>query len=298
MDDSLINAGKQWPKITIVTPSYNQGEFLEETILSIINQKYPNLEYIIIDGGSTDNSVEIIKKYEQHIQYWVSEKDFGQSHAINKGFAIATGVILNWINSDDLLCENAFFSIGEAYLNRKNDNVLIIGNGYVIDENSKIVSKRNVEKDENSTLSLKIKGKPIQQSIFFSRSLLLESGGINPMLKFPMDIDLYYKFGYLNPEIIAIPEYIGSFRKHSNSKTVSQDYKMLLEKINLIKYLSFYSKNQKEYLSQIGSYIAAASFEGISFKQKWQLFREFIKVTSFNKKNRYKFRAVLRKIIK
>ncbi len=289
---------KQWPKITIVTPSYNQGAFLEETILSIVNQNYPNLEYIIIDGGSTDNSVDIIKKYEKHINYWVSEKDFGQSHAINKGFSRATGAILNWINSDDVLRENALSTIAEAYLKRENDSVIIIGNGYEIDENSKIISERHVEKDENSTSSLKIKGRPIQQSIFFSKTVLSESGGINPLLKFPMDIELYYKFGYLNPEIIMVPEYLGCFRKHATSKTISQDYKMLLEKINLIKYLAYYSENPKEYLKQIGSYIAIYSFENIPFKQRWYLFKEFLKVTDFNKKNGYKFKAVLRKIIK
>ena len=96
-----------FPKITIVTPSYNQGEYIEETILSVITQNYPNLEYIIIDGGSTDNSVEIIRKYEKHITYWVSEKDNGQSHAINKGFDLATGELGMWLCSDDLLCEGA-----------------------------------------------------------------------------------------------------------------------------------------------------------------------------------------------
>lgn len=88
-------------KITIVTPSYNQGRFLEQTILSVIGQLYPDLEYIIMDGGSTDNSVEIIKKYERHLAYWESQKDRGQGHAINKGFALATGSIFGWINSDD-----------------------------------------------------------------------------------------------------------------------------------------------------------------------------------------------------
>ena len=91
----------QFPRISIITPSYNQGGYIEDTILSVINQDYPNLEYIIIDGGSTDNTVDIIQKYSDRIDYWISEKDTGQSNAINKGFRKATGDIINWINSDD-----------------------------------------------------------------------------------------------------------------------------------------------------------------------------------------------------
>src|ERR1700741_4157141 len=89
------------PTISIVTPSFNQGQFLEQTIDSILSQQYPGLQYIIIDGGSTDNSVEIIKKYEKHLHFWVSEPDKGQSHAINKGLNIATGEVFNWLCSDD-----------------------------------------------------------------------------------------------------------------------------------------------------------------------------------------------------
>ena len=90
------------PKISIVTPSFNQGQFLEETILSVLEQEYPNLEYIIIDGGSSDNSLNIIKQYEKKLSYWVSEPDNGQTHAINKGFSHATGEIFMWLNSDDI----------------------------------------------------------------------------------------------------------------------------------------------------------------------------------------------------
>jgi glycosyltransferase involved in cell wall biosynthesis len=108
--------GSDWPRISIVTPSYNQGQFIEETIRSVLLQGYPNFEYIIIDGGSTDNSVEIIKKYDQFLSYWVSEPDNGQSSAINRGMNRASGVWFNWLNSDDILLPNAMFTLAEIVL--------------------------------------------------------------------------------------------------------------------------------------------------------------------------------------
>ena len=105
---------EQLPLIAIVTPSYNQAQFLEEAILSVVNQDYPNLEYIVIDGGSTDGSVDIIRKYEDRLAYWVSEPDRGQAHAINKGFAKADGEIFNWLNSDDCLLPGAVRRVVET----------------------------------------------------------------------------------------------------------------------------------------------------------------------------------------
>ena len=104
-----------YPKISIVTPSFNQGKYIEQTILSVINQNYPNLEYIIIDGGSTDETVNIIKKYEPWITYWVSEPDRGQSHAINKGIEKCTGHIFNWLNSDDWYEPNTLFDVASGF---------------------------------------------------------------------------------------------------------------------------------------------------------------------------------------
>ena len=107
--------GYYYPKISVITPSYNQGNFIEETIRSVILQNYPNLELIIIDGGSTDNTIEILNKYDLWISYWVSEKDNGQSNAINKGLKIATGQLIGWQNSDDIYFPNAFYEIVKAF---------------------------------------------------------------------------------------------------------------------------------------------------------------------------------------
>src|SRR4030066_2441490 len=121
-----------YPKISVITPSYNQGQFIEETIISVIGQKYPELEYIIIDGGSTDNSTAIIRKYERDLAYWISEKDSGQSEALNKGFKKASGDIVCWINSDDLLLPGSLKIVAE-YFWKHPDVMFINGNTLRID---------------------------------------------------------------------------------------------------------------------------------------------------------------------
>src|ERR1700733_11361468 len=125
-------------KISVITPSYNQGQFIEETILSVLNQDYDNTEYIVIDGGSTDNTVEIIKKHENKLAYWVSEKDNGQSHAINKGFKLATGDIICWINSDDILIQGALKRVSQ-YFSDNPDKLIVNGYTMRIDSTSNIL---------------------------------------------------------------------------------------------------------------------------------------------------------------
>ncbi len=182
------------PKISIITPSFNQGRFIEKTILSVLNQNYPNLEYIIIDGGSTDTSVEIIKKYESQLAYWVSEPDNGQSHALNKGFEKATGDILAYLNSDDWYEDNVFKYIAECFI--KNKLHVLLGNCTILFQNPAIQSfvRKPINVSFESLLQYwKINFCPPQPSVFFSKELLDKVGIIDESLNYGMDLDLWLR---------------------------------------------------------------------------------------------------------
>jgi glycosyltransferase involved in cell wall biosynthesis len=183
-----------WPKISIVTPSFNQGPYLEKSIRSVLLQGYPNLEYIVIDGGSTDNSVEIIKKYEFWIDFWVSEKDRGQSHAINKGFKRATGDLLGWLNSDDYLTPGALFNVANKYINDQSVGA-IFGQGHIVDLSGKIVHKTRVPEVNSENLFDWFAGGAefMQPSCLFTRQAWLECGPLVEDLHYAMDLDLWIK---------------------------------------------------------------------------------------------------------
>ena len=178
----ILNKNPCLPKMSIVTPSYNQAEFLEKTILSILNQNCPNLEYIIIDGGSTDGSVEIIKKYEKYLAYWISEKDNGQAHAIKKGFEKSTGQILAWLNSDDTYLPGALFKIARVFQNNP-DADLVFGNIYHIDSLDRRIGELGFTKFNFSTL-IYGGGNLHQTGAFWTRGIYDKIGGINPKYKF------------------------------------------------------------------------------------------------------------------
>lgn len=166
-----------YPKISVVTISYNQGLFIEETIKSIIAQNYPNLEYIIIDGGSSDNSTDIIKKYETHISYWVSEKDLGPANALNKGFAKASGDVYYFINSDDILLPNSFNKIINTIKNTPNYDVYY-GHGYIIDEKSNII-KKSFSDRWNLLFYANLEVAIFQPSTFIRKDKFISVGGFN-----------------------------------------------------------------------------------------------------------------------
>lgn len=209
-------------KISIVTPSYNQAQFLEQTIESVLSQHYPNVEYIVIDGGSTDGSVDIIRKYEKYLHYWISEADRGQSHAINKGVSKATGDIINWLNSDDYLQPDSLKIISENFDDPKTD--VLIGRSNIIknEVETRITNGTDVYFD---SLPKTIGWARIDQpETFFRRSIFTSIGCLNESLHYAMDKEFWIryllKFGLNN--IRKIDAVLANFRLHSQSKTQSQ----------------------------------------------------------------------------
>ncbi len=213
-----------YPKISIVTPSYNQGKFIEQTILSVINQNYPNLEYIIIDGGSTDETVDIIKKYEQYITYWVSEKDEGQSHAINKGIEKCTGEIFNWLNSDDWYEPNALFNVANEFMNDTSLEFVSGFENHIFENGDKAVERGTFLMN---TLEESIELCQVAQpSTFFRLESIKAIGGVTNDLHYIMDGDMWLKLLLLNGQkrFKKIDTTLVNFRLHENSKTVSNQF--------------------------------------------------------------------------
>jgi glycosyltransferase involved in cell wall biosynthesis len=222
------------PRITIITPSYNQGEFIEETIKSVLNQKYPNLEYFVIDGGSTDNTLDIIKKYEHRIDWWVSEPDGGQSHAINKGLTRATGEILNWINSDDLLFPGALRHVANAYVECSGDVHLIVGATARISKEGRIIKVSSPP--SRRALSPKAFIIPIgQQSSFFTKSAIQHIGLLREDLHAIMDMDLYYRILKMGGKFVRIRTLIGAIRNQEKAKGFAQRHLWVMETPNYLK---------------------------------------------------------------
>ncbi len=208
------------PLVTIITPSYNQAPYLEDTILSVLMQDYPNIEYFIVDGGSTDGSLEIIKKYANQIAGWVSEPDQGQTDAINKGFSMANGEVLAWINSDDTYYPHA---VKEAvdFLSSHPDVGLVYGDTNFINSNGRIIGRFNAQ--QTSYRRLRRGGVYIpQQSSFFRAEVWKEVGPLDPDFYFAMDYDLWVRIAK-EREIAYVPKLWANFRLHDDAKSIADD---------------------------------------------------------------------------
>lgn len=218
------------PKFTVVTPTYNQGQFIEKTIDSVLSQGYPNLEFIIIDGGSTDNTVEIIKRHERHLAFWVSEKDRGQSHAINKGMLKATGEYLTWLNSDDWFVPGAMENIHKLFTNDP-DIGMIVGSGRLIDEHGAVINKINspAEITLDSLYHWMHDGNFLQPATAFKKSAWVTAGQINENIHMAMDLDLWLRMAKAGVKFGTTDIILAEALSHPNAKTTAYKEPMRLD---------------------------------------------------------------------
>tara|TARA_B110000902_G_C14294871_1_gene582902 strand:+ start:7007 stop:7834 length:828 start_codon:yes stop_codon:yes gene_type:complete len=231
------------PKISVVIPSFNQCEFIEETFLSVISQNYPNIEIIVIDGGSTDKSIDIILKYKDNFKFWISEKDNGQSHAINKGFEKSTGDIVTWLCSDDTYLPNSLNIVADYFI-KNPDLDFLYGNVISIDENSKELKKiRNIPFTKLGFLN-SIGAIP-QPASFYRKTVLIKSNMLAEDMDFFMDYDLFARMILSGAKFKSINNLLATYRYHNKSKTINS-------KINIRKHNTDRTKILKIYSEKLG----------------------------------------------
>ncbi len=226
-------------KISIITPSFNQGQFIEQTIDSVLSQQYSNLEYIIIDGGSSDNTIEIIKKHQKYLHYWISEKDNGQSAAINKGLKLANGEIINWLNSDDYYEPNTLQKINSHFYD---NSVLALCGRSNIWKHNKIIYQSNGTDIYNSTEKTIGWARIDQPETFFRKSAVDKMGLLNENLHYVMDREWWIRFllHFGTTSIKKTTDIFVNFRIHENSKTFTSSEAFTTETIDVFYTLANY----------------------------------------------------------
>jgi glycosyltransferase involved in cell wall biosynthesis len=253
-----------WPRISIITPSFNQADFIEETIRSILLQGYPDLEYLVLDGGSTDGTLDIIKKYSPWISCWVSQRDAGQSDAINRGLRRASGEFATWINSDDLLCANALLrhAINVGF----EANNVYVGNCVYIDQDSRrrSVHRGTVRSMEDLVRVAKVwraeayRGHIDQPAVLFPRVLAVAVGGLNRDNHFTMDYELWGEFLLAGARFCYTDIPFGMFRQHEAQKThnMLRQTRSLLDTATKLTARAecFSEKTRNEILAELAAY--------------------------------------------
>ena len=229
---NLQAASTQWPRITLVTPVYNGARFIEETIRSIVYRGYPNLEYIVVDGGSTDGTVDIIKKYENHISWWVSRRDKGVYDALNNGFSHSSGDIMGWLNASDLLHTNGLFVVGSVFASLRAVEWLT-GRPTRFNPNGMTVDIRTLPSWSRYRFLAGANKYIQQESTFWRRSLWEKAGGeLNAAYRDVGDFDLWVRF-FRHTRLYSVDALIGGYRFHPDAISSSnmQRYNERCDKI-------------------------------------------------------------------
>ena len=212
-----MSAPSPKPTVTIVTPSYNQGEFIRATIESVLAQDYPRLEYIVMDGGSSDQTPAIAAEYASRLT-WISEKDRGQAHAINKGFGRAKGEIVAWLNSDDILLPGAVSRAVNAFADAPAEIGGIYGEGYMMDRDGRLTRRFPATEPFNLWKLVYLSDYILQQSVFFRRAAVEEVGWLDEKLHYALDWDLLIRLGK-RFGLQYVPEYFGALREYPEAKS-------------------------------------------------------------------------------
>ncbi len=292
--------GSLWPRISIVTPSLNQGQFIEETIRSVLLQGYPNLEHIIIDGGSKDGSVEIIKKYEKWLVYWITEPDNGQSHAINKGLLKSTGIIFAWINSDDIYLNGTLKIVGQQH--RANQNSIIAGDVVNFDNHT---GEEYIFHQKNITLEYVIKFWKVwvertqefaswhQPGLFFPANLIKEIGLLDETLLYSLDYDIlcnlltYCKVKYTS-------NILSKFRIHKDSKSIIRNNDIFLQSIYIYQRYSHLLENIDDADVSLSNFLSKkASYQLRTLNVKFAL---QLLISSWQTTHKYTIIAIIKEL--
>lgn len=263
------------PLVTVVTPSYNQGRFIEETIISVLSQDYPHIEYLIIDGGSTDDTLEILRKYEDQLA-WISEPDLGQSHAINKGFKMSSGEIICWLNSDDTFEPGAIERV-VCYMNTHADVMMVSGGVNTIDEVGQILETKSATIPFDLWSVVYLAQNIHQPATFFRKCIFDVIDLLDESLNWCMDSELWIRIGS-RFRVECVAEIFANDRMHSATKTSSGGYKRWLEIVSV----------QKKYANWVFPFgLLRASFGSIHMviKYNYPFLYRYLKTLIYHVKN-------------
>ena len=243
--DADLLAERDWPRVALVTPSYQQAGYLEETILSVLNQGYPHLDYYVIDGGSTDGSLAILQRYSDRLTHWESVADRGQSHAVNKGWKRASATYLWWLNSDDLLTPGSIFK-SVRYLEEHPESGLVFGNLHIIDEAGRILERRHFRAFDYPHM-LRV-GKDVPQAGALMRQTCLDRVGyLNEDLHLVMDLDYWHRLALAGIHIAYLPEPLALFRIYDETKTQSSPVNLIAERCQVAGSICSHPSFQENY---------------------------------------------------